>query len=127
GPASPNMPVRSGRVGEEPAKPGNGESPNGAAATSPRRDVIASGNVRLGGEPAPAQPAAPDPEQLNSLLQSGLEQFFQAEAADLEPLRRALEAAIADPTPEKLQALLDQLPELQDKLGTSSADVLRNI
>jgi hypothetical protein len=77
-------------------------------------------------EPAPAKPTV-DPEQLNTLLQSGLQQFFAAESADLEPLRRALESAIADPTPGKLQALLDELPNLQSKLGDSSAEVLRNI
>jgi ABC-type transporter Mla subunit MlaD len=42
-------------------------------------------------------------------------------------LRRALETAVADPTPEKLQALLDQLSGIQDNLGTRSEEVRANI
>jgi hypothetical protein len=58
-------------------------------------------------------------------LRTASAQLAEAESADLTPLRRAIETAITDPTPEKLQVLLDQLPELQQQLGTTSAEVLR--
>jgi hypothetical protein len=88
--------------------------PSSASPTSDLRPPISS---------APA----PDPEQINALFSSAVQQLAEAEAADLEPLRRALESAVADPTPEKLQALLDQLAEIQSQLGIRAAEVRQNI
>lgn len=76
---------------------------------------------------AVATPAAADPEQLSNLFATAVTQLAEAEAADLVPLRRALETAIADPTPEKLQALLDQLASIQSELGTRAEQVRANI
>jgi ABC-type transporter Mla subunit MlaD len=68
-----------------------------------------------------------DPEQLANLFENAVRQLAEAEAADLVPLRRALETASTDPTPEKLQALLDQLTTIQEQLGTRSEEVRANI
>ena len=76
---------------------------------------------------APSAVRSSDPEQLTQLFSAAVTQLAEAEAADLVPLRRALETAVADPTPEKLQMLLDQLATIQEQLGTRSEEVRANI
>lgn len=76
---------------------------------------------------SPLASVAPDPEQLRTLFSTAVTQLAEAEAADLVPLRRALETAQTDPTPEKMQALLDQLSTIQGQLGTRSEEVRANI
>jgi phage gp29-like protein len=71
-----------------------------------------------------AQPLS-DPEHLNALLKTASEQLAEAEASDLAPLRRAVEAAVANPTAGILLELLDELPRLQKQLGVTAAEVLR--
>lgn len=71
---------------------------------------------------SPSTPA-PDPEQINTLLQNAGHQLAQAQSADLVPLRRLLETTMVNPTPAALQELLKQLAQVQDQLGTSAADV----
>lgn len=93
---------------------------------------IENGESRIEKTAAPARSASPsdaggDPEQLQQLFAAAVTQLAEAEAADLVPLRRALETAVADPTPEKLQALLDQLATIQEQLGTRSEEVRANI
>jgi hypothetical protein len=126
GPATPGADgALAGANGNKPAVEAAVPSRNGPAPTPTPQPT-----------PAPAQPqpaagdtATPgpvsDPEKLNTLLRTASAQLAEAESADLTPLRRAIETAITDPTPEKLQVLLDQLPELQQQLGTTSAEVLR--
>jgi hypothetical protein len=104
----------------------NGTPPIPAGATADNADGANKNSASVKSAASAVQPsAAPDPEQINTLLRNASQQLAAADAQDLIPLRRAIENAIANPTPEKLQALLDELPALQSQLGTSSADVLQ--
>jgi hypothetical protein len=103
------------------AGPGDGKSPAAAASSS------ADASTSAASVSSAVTTPAPDPEQLNALFTTAMQQLAEAEAADLVPLRRALETAVADPTPEKLQALLDQLATIQSELGTRAEGVRANV
>jgi hypothetical protein len=116
-----------GKPGAGSGEPGGGGQSEEPGAGSVEKPAPGSAAPVTATTPSSALPApssiAPDPEQLNSLLAATYAQMLEAEAADIEPLRRAIENAIANPTPEKLNELLTQLPELQARLGIHAADV----
>lgn len=92
---------------ESPAKPNSGSQPSTPSS----------------------QPTVPpaDPEKINNLFAAAVQQIAEADAADLEPLRRALESASVNPTPERVQELLSQLEAIQSQMGLRGAEVREKV
>jgi hypothetical protein len=109
-------------------------SPTGTlpTGTTPAGTAPAGAAPNKEASPTTTEPTAPavtpaDPEKINKLFAAAVQQISEADAADMEPLRRALETASANPTAERIQELLSQLDTIQTQMGLRGAQARQKV